>query len=125
MNRWMLAASAMLAFTVYVHVFMGGPEVHLPIQQSELSLELRALSAVLWHAVTVILTIFAIAAFFSARRKNADLGIIMIAVQVGFAGLFVYYGLALLGTLWLMPQWIIFLAISVVMGIGVIREKRA
>ena len=104
---------------------MGGPEVHLPIQQSELSLELRALSAVLWHAVTVILTIFAIAAFFSARRKNADLGIIMIAVQVGFAGLFVYYGLALLGTLWLMPQWIIFLAISVVMGIGVIREKRA
>ncbi len=121
MNRWMALSAALLLLTCYVHVFAGGPEIHLPIQASELSLELRAISAVLWHAVTVILLTFAAAAIWVALRPNRDLVMLLIAVQIGFAGLFLYYGQMLLGTVWPMPQWIIFLTIPAIMGIGLKR----
>lgn len=121
MNRWMAAAGALLLLTCYVHVFAGGPEIHVPIQASELALELRAISAVLWHAVTVVLLTFAVAAIWVALRPNRDLVVLLIAVQIGFAGLFLYYGQVLLGTVWPMPQWIIFLTIPAIMGIGLKR----
>ncbi|WP_270731905.1 hypothetical protein [Shimia sp. Alg240-R146] len=118
MNYWMVAATALLVLTNFVHLFLGGPEIHHVIQQSELAPSVRGVAAVLWHAVTVILAVFAIACAYLATHRNPALAYVMVAVQVGFSALFVYYGLALLGTLWIMPQWTIFLTISVVTAIG-------
>ena len=56
-----LAAAALMAATFGLHVFGGGPEFHHPIQASSLDLPLRAISAVLWHAVTVTLALQAAA----------------------------------------------------------------
>jgi hypothetical protein len=58
-------------------------------------------------------------------HRNPALAYVMVAVQVGFSALFVYYGLALLGTLWIMPQWTIFLTITVLTTIGARRPSVA
>lgn len=114
----MILAAGLMAVTTGVHVFAGGPEIHLPIQASDLSAELRAISAVLWHAVTIVLIAFTLSLIWMARHPNRELAALLAVIQLGFAGLFVFYGLSQLGTLRVMPQWVIFLLIPAVMLIG-------
>lgn len=118
MNKPMLLACALMGVTTCVHVFGGGPEIHQPIQTSDLPSYLRAISAVLWHAVTVILMAFAIALAWVSLHPNRPLEWMIALVQVGFAGLFLFYGVAILGTPWPMPQWVVFLLIPGVMLFG-------
>lgn len=125
-NYWMAAASLLLCVTAAVHVFLGGPEIHHVVQATDaLPIEIRAISAVLWHAVTVVLLVLATGCLWLIGHPNPPLANVMIAVQLGFAGLFVFYGMARLQTLWIMPQWIIFLLIPAVMGLGMLRQGRA
>ncbi len=114
-NRWMASASAMMGVTVLVHVFVGGPEIHVPVQASTLDPVVRGVSAVLWHGMTALLAICAVALAWLARHRNRPLEWVLIALQVSFAGLFLWVGAAQLGDLWPMPQWIIFLGIPAVM----------
>ncbi len=115
MNIAFAISGLLMAATTGLHVFGGGPEIHEPIQASALEPALRAISAVLWHAVTVILIVFTVGNAYLAKFPNPPLAIALIATQVGFAGLFIYYGMALLGTVWVLPQWTIFSTISCVM----------
>lgn len=124
MNKWNLGASVLMALTFCLHVFGGGPEIHEPIQASVLSDYLRAMSAVLWHAVTVVLAVFAIAYLWLAKHENTAMSLQMAAIQFGFAGLFLWYGEVLLGTVWPMPQWIIFIVIPAVSLAGLPRRRR-
>lgn len=123
MNRWMLAAAGALLLTTWVHVYLGGPEIHHVIQVSDLPPDLRALSAVLWHAVTIALLVFAAGCIWLARTPNPALVLLIGAIQVGYAGLFLFYGVTRLGTLWVMPQWIIFLLVPALMVIGLRRDR--
>lgn len=125
MNNWMMSAAALLFLTTGVHVFMGGPEIHVVIQESDLVAPVRGVAAVLWHAITVILIVFALACAWLARAPNASLAYLMIAVQMGFVALFIFYGITILGNLTVMPQWIIFLLISALIWQGVRREQKA
>lgn len=118
MNTSMTAAAGLMATTCLVHVFAGGPEIHHPIQDSDLPVELRAISAVIWHAVTLILAAFSAVLFWLAIRDNAALAYLTIVVQLGFAGLFLFYGLTMLGSPWSMPQWIAFLLIPALTLLG-------
>lgn len=124
MNRAMLAATGLLLLTTWVHVFLGGPEIHQVIQASGLPLGLRAISAVLWHAVTVILLVFSAGCFWMVRHDNPALAVVISAVQLGFAALFLVYGIWMLGTVWLMPQWIIFLLVPALIGMGLRGQHR-
>ena len=58
----------------------------------------------------------------SISRTNGPLFWMVFAALAGFAGMFLFYGLTDLGTLWPMPQWIIFLAVA---GLMVWGERRA
>ena len=69
------------------------------------------MSMVLWHAVTVMLAHLSLAYLWLARDPNAGLVHFTSAFQVGWSGLFIYYGLTIVGNLWVMPQWIGFLAL--------------
>ncbi|MFY0616533.1 hypothetical protein [Shimia sp.] len=124
LNPWMTAAAALLFLTTGVHVFMGGPEIHHVIQASALPEDVRAIGAVLWHAITATLLVFALGCLWLAHNTNTALAVTIGAVQVLFAVLFIFYGATLLGTLWVMPQWIIFLLIPVVMLLGLLRQRR-
>ena len=124
-NYYYAVAAGFMWLTVFIHVFGGGPEVHVPIQSSELSPVVRGVGAVIWHAITWILILLAIAIGWLSRRENSALNAMVIATQLGFSVLFIFYGLTLLGTLWPMPQWIIFTGIPVLMIVGQWRYSRA
>lgn len=109
MQRLTLLAAILMVGTCAIHAFVGGPEVHGPIQASDLPPLLRAVSAVVWHGVTVILAAFALALFWMARHPNKPMAVLIIGVLLGFAALFFTYGLSAMGNVWDMPQWIIFL----------------
>lgn len=112
-----LAAAASGA-TALIHVFGGGPEIHEPIQASELAPLLKGISAVIWHAITAILVVNAFALLWCARDPNRPLEVTILAVQLSFIGLFWFYGLTMFGTLMQMPQWILFGGISILIVAG-------
>ena len=49
---------------------------------------------------------------------------LVVAQYLGFAGLFLYYGISFLGNITELPQWTVFLAISVMIWLGM-RAGRA
>jgi len=114
MNRWILAAAIVSMLTFFIHVFGGGPEIHVPVLESSLSIELKAVLSVVWHGVSAMLLINSGALLVAARSSDYRLPLVALvsAQNLAFAVLFVFYGLAHLGTLLLMPQWLIFLALT-------------
>ena len=97
--------------TLFAHIFGGGPEIHVPVLESDLPLELKAILSVIWHAVTAVLVINSVALFLAARSKSvAKMLVLFVSSQyLLFAALFVFYGITHLGTLLPMPQWSVFL----------------
>ncbi len=83
---------------------------------------LAAFAAVLWHAVTVVLAVLAAGLWVLAQRHDPAFEAVLSAIQLGFAALFVFYGLTRLGALAPMPQWIIFLAIPALTRFGQSRK---
>lgn len=119
-----LAAAALMGATTAIHLFMGGPEVHQGLLAAPLTEGLKAFASILWHAVSINLLVFTVGILWLARRPNPGLEAAMAAVQIGFAALFLFYGATRLGTVWLMPQWVIFLAIPALTRFGQSRQKR-
>lgn len=107
----LFAAAVLMALTTLVHVFLGGPEVMVPARAAPLPRLVRTVLDVVWHGVTVVLLCLAAALGWLAFHDNAALLWMVCGIQIGFAGLFVWYGLTRLRSLWPMPQWIIFMAV--------------
>lgn len=113
-----LAAAALMAATTALHVIGGGAAFHAPIQTSSRDLPLRAISAELWHFVTVMLVLQTAALLWLSRHPERGLAALLLAIQIGFAGLFIYYGQTMLGTVWHLGQWTIFLALAFLIARG-------
>ena len=115
---WTRLAAALMGLTVLIHVFGGGPEVHDPLQATLSDPFLAAFAAVLWHMVTVALVVLAGGLWVLAKRHDSALEAILSGIQLGFAAVFVFYGLTRLGTVMPMNQWIIFLMIPALTRFG-------
>lgn len=113
-----LIAALLMTLTVFVHIFPGGAEVHLPLQAAPIPEGLKAISSVIWHAVTVMLIVIAGGTFWLWRHPNPALETALAAIQIGFTGLFLFYGLTRLGEISSMPQWVIFLAVPLLTRFG-------
>ena len=111
MNIPLTLAAGLMALTAGIHVFAGGPEYHAIYQDILPTPYLASMAAVLWHAVTVNLIVFAAALLWLTARPSRGLAITISAMQLGWAVLFLYYGIGVLGSPWPMPQWVIFLII--------------
>ena len=111
MNIPFTLAGVIMVLTTGIHVFAGGPEYHDVYQTVLPTAHLAAMSAVLWHAITINLIVFAGAYFWLARHPSPPLLIALAAMQIGWVALFLFYGAHMLGSLWPMPQWIIFMAV--------------
>jgi hypothetical protein len=74
--------------------------------------------------VTVVLVVLAGGLWVLARRDDPALEAILSGIQLGFAAIFVFYGLTRLGTVMPMNQWIIFLIIPALTRFGQSRQKR-
>jgi hypothetical protein len=125
MSKSILLAAVISTITIGLHVYGGGIEVHEPILDANLTTILKAYTSILWHAVTVILVINT-GGLFLAAFKPLQLKILSLLISIqylAFAGLFIFYGLSQLGTLLLMPQWIIFICMSALISFGIWRQK--
>lgn len=116
--------AGLMAGVVLLHIIGGGAEVHIPIQASELTPTLAAFSAVLWHAVTVALIAFTGALAWMAYRPNLPLAVAVVVIQLGWAGLFIFYGIQRLDQLMIMPQWIIFTILPALTAFGAWRAMK-
>lgn len=120
---WTRLAAALMALTFFIHVFAGGSEVHIPLQAALADQGLAAFAVILWHAVTVVLAVLAVGLWVLSRRYDPAFEMVLSAIQLGFAALFVFYGLTRLGSLMPMPQWIVFLAIPALTRFGQSRMR--
>ena len=116
--NWTRLAAALMGLTVLVHLFGGGAEVHDPLQAALSNPFLAAFAAALWHMVTVVLMVLAGGLWVLAQRHDSALEAILSGIQLGFAAVFIFYGLTRLGTVMPMPQWIIFLIIPALTRFG-------
>lgn len=120
MNWWFLAAGSLSLVTAAVHMLLGGPEIHLPVQASEdLSREVRAVMAVVWHGVSAILSLSGAATIYAACTGKLKSTVVFIAAQhAALAALFIGYGFVRFGSLLVIPQWTLFFVIVVLTGLG-------
>lgn len=115
-------ASAALVGIAAIHAFMGGPEINVPVQLSDLHPVVRSVMAVIWHAITVLALIMAGSMAWSARHANTPLVLSVLAVNLGFIAVFLAVGIGQLGNILQMPQWVLFLAVSALIGWGLMRQ---
>ena len=115
LNKAYLAAAALFVMTAAIHAFMGGPEINAAVQGSELHPLVRAVSAVVWHALTALFVVFGGAMAWAAWHSARAVVVTVLAVNLSFVGLFLAIGIVALGTVWPMPQWVLFGGISGVM----------
>ncbi|MCJ9430700.1 hypothetical protein [Kordiimonas marina] len=120
MNSYFLTAGLFCAITGVIHSWIGGREIATPL------LSVRDMHPVAkfsnyycWHVVSIVLFAMTGCYLFAAFRPgSADLAVLATILALAFA----CWNLALI--LWkrqrigLMPQWAMFLAISVAGGIG-------
>ena len=125
LNLPLVGAAILYVATAAIHAFMGGPEINAPIQLSDLHPLIRAISAVIWHALTVLFLIFGGALWWAARHENQALVVTILAVTLAFIALFLVIGIVLLGTFFAMLQWVIFGAIAVAMIWGLLQGRSA
>lgn len=120
MNLWLLSAAALSFLTTGIHVLAGGPDVHDPLLAADISPVLKVYVSLLWHATSAVLAVNSVALLWAsaARRHRQTLAGAVVAQYLAYAGLFIGYGLAYVGTLWQTPQWIVFLLISALALVG-------
>jgi len=107
-----------MAVTFLVHVFAGGPELYGPIRESSLSMIEKSTWSVVWHFTSLQLLLVSIVLFYLSRDPNNALFTFVFATAVGFAALFMGYGMIDLGSVWPMPQWRIVLLVFVTAHLG-------
>jgi hypothetical protein len=121
MTNKLVAAAGVLSLVLGVaHVFGGGVDVHDPLLSSEIAPLLKGYVSVIWHSVTV--AIFLCSGLLLIAAKRSDLGSLLAGIVIvyygAFAGLFLFYGIARLGSVLLMPQWTAFLIIAALAAVG-------
>ncbi|HHG91118.1 MAG TPA: hypothetical protein ENJ90_11675, partial [Devosia sp.] len=70
MNRFILSAAILSTLTLLLHVLGGAPEYLAPAWTSDVTQDQRTLYSVLWHTMTALLAINAIALFLAARSEQ-------------------------------------------------------
>ncbi|WP_448563457.1 hypothetical protein [Thalassotalea ganghwensis] len=125
MRRLVMVSAVLSAVICLIHIIGGGSAIYHLIQASSLSIELKAVSAVIWHFVSVLLVFCAIGLFWSAKHVNIQLEILVVAIFGAFSVLFVYYGIATFNSVLVMPQWLLFLVPTLLLVVDWKRRRHA
>ncbi|MBL4813082.1 MAG: hypothetical protein JKX69_12195 [Rhodobacteraceae bacterium] len=113
MNRPVLIAAALMGLTTLAHIIGGGRDVLEPLLGTAATDEMQFYTTLLWHFISVFLVFGTVVLAWAARdvpqRRHAIWPIALLTLFMAL--LFIIVGLALLGTLWIAPQWTILLVI--------------
>jgi len=117
-NRPLVVAALLAAFTAAVHLFAGGPDIAAPLLASTLADEPRLTLYAVWHMATVALAISALGLFVAALPRHAAAARYMVlfisVLWCAFGGVF----LAVIAIqpesdlLFKLPQWILLLPVG-------------
>jgi dolichyl-phosphate-mannose--protein O-mannosyl transferase len=124
---WLLAAAAVMGTTTLAHAIGGTGQYLAPSLAMDASADWKAVQEVVWHFVTAFLAVTTVALLCLAlsQRKQTALLAFIFALQVAFAGLFVFYGAARLGGITGLPQWTAFLAVAALISAEFLSTKNA
>jgi len=122
LNPWLFAASIAMFATTLIHIFPGGAEIYDPLRASKLSVEVRSTLSVVWHGISIILFAFGCGLYWISRQYNPALAGFITLTQLGFAALFIGYGIADTSGIFTLPQWTIFTTVPLLMWFGHKRE---
>lgn len=126
MTNKTIAVAGVLSFGLSaLHVTGGGQSALVPALESNASDLVKAFISVSFHGVTVNLIICSVMLLMAARSETHRMVLtsLVIADYVAFAGLFLFYGMTQLGTVFLMIPWTIFLLIVVVSAVGLFQTR--
>lgn len=122
MNRKLLLAGLLAAFTAIVHIAVGTPEVAGPLLRAPWASELRLLLYACWHLVSCALALSALALLAAARNKELAGRRALVAfislMWAAFGLVFVLIALPHGGVPMLLklPQWILLLPVGLLGG---------
>jgi hypothetical protein len=123
LNYWHLAAAMSCAAMLGMHVFVGGPQLNAPIQNSGLPDGIRAVSEVAWHSVTAAFALMAAALAYLAAVPNKGIAKYIVAQLCLLSMLFVSYSISRFGNVTTMYLWPFFLIIAAIIGMGLARSR--
>lgn len=115
MSKLIWGASALMALTSAVHIFAGTSEIMQPIRAADLHPIVIQTAMVVWHVISLLLILMTLALAYLARQPNAALWAFIIAIQLSFTVVFLYYTLTGFGALFALPQWTVFLLTAALM----------
>jgi hypothetical protein len=126
-NKTIATASCLSLILTGIHVFGGGPDVHVPLLESDASETVKGFASVVWHSVTAALLLCSGMLLIAAMQEKyrSVLTWLVIVYYSTFAGLFLFYGIVRLGTIFLMLPWIGFVVIVAVAFLGLFLGKRS
>lgn len=124
LNYWYLAGAVSCVAMLGMHVFVGGPQLNAPIQNSALPHGIRAVSEVAWHSVTAAFALMAAAlAYLAAAPNNGGLAKYIVSQLVLLAMLFLSYSVSRFGNVTSMYLWPLFLIIAAIVGMGLAKSR--
>lgn len=109
MNKLIGLAALGMMGTLALHTFGGEVTVHRPLLAEALTAEMDLYVSVLWHGITAVIALGALALIYATWRTNPPKPMLwLIGGQTLAVGLlFIGYGLLRTNSLWVAPQWII------------------
>lgn len=126
MSRGLILGSGLFSLAIAgLHVFGGGPELHVPALNSALDPAWKAAFSTIWHQVTAFLIFNGIFLLMAGRSVHFSRGLVtLIMVQnAAFAVLFFAYGWFRLGTPFVLLQWVLFLPLALLLLLALLRDK--
>lgn len=124
MSKFIASAALVSGLTLIAHFFGGGPEYHTTAWLSDMSIDQKTIYSLLWHAITALLLVNTVALVIAARGVyQRPLVLLVVAQYLAIGGLFIFFGLQNLGTIWQQPQWIAFTLISALAMFGLFRTN--
>lgn len=128
MKRALLITTVLASFTATLHAIGGTIEIHAPLFNSNIPIEVGLLLYACWHLVTVTLIGSAIIFFLAARNPSASnliLTKMLGYLWTSFGLVFVAIDLILAGPdmLLKLPQWILLIPIGL-LAVFVSKQKQ-
>ncbi len=108
-------AAMLMGITALVHIFVGGVDIHMPLRQGNLPNTVQSTLEVIWHCISFHLVALTLALIYLVRRQNRALYLFLLFSIFAFGLIFVIVGIGEFGSLWLMPQWIAFGLVGLLM----------
>lgn len=119
MNRLLVIASILAALTTMIHLFVGGSDTAVPLLESPMEGEPRLTLYAVWHMVSVVLGLSAVALLVGSLPRHAQGArylVLFISVMWCIFAV-VFLGVAAMqeegGWLFRLPQWILLLPVGV------------